>query len=106
MAEVFEHPPVSVNGCEISAAAIGVEVQNHPASGADTAWESAARALVFRQLLIDEANRLEIMSVGLVDAEGRKLADEDARIEALLENLQPRELPDQEEPEALTSGGQ
>jgi hypothetical protein len=29
-----------------------------------------------------------------------------SRIEALLENLQPRELPDQEEPEALTSGGQ
>jgi hypothetical protein len=29
-----------------------------------------------------------------------------SRIEALLENLQPKELPDQGEPEALTSGGQ
>jgi len=85
MAEVLEHPTVLVNGCEISAAAIAAEVQNHPAPDADTAWESAARALVFRQMLIEEANRLEIMSVGLVDAEGRKLADEDARIEALLE---------------------
>ncbi|HMS20812.1 peptidylprolyl isomerase [uncultured Sphingorhabdus sp.] len=85
MAEVLDHPPVSVNGCEISAAAISAEVQNHPAPDADTAWEAATRALVFRQLLLDEADRLEIMSVGLVDAEGRKLADEDARIEALLE---------------------
>jgi len=85
MAEVLEHPPVTVNGNEISAAAIAAEVQNHLAPDADTAWEGAARALVFRQLLLDEADRLEIMSVGLVDAEGRKLADEDARIEALLE---------------------
>lgn len=85
MAEVLEHPPVIVNGREVDAAAIAAEVQNHPAPDAHSAWQAAARALVFRQLLLDEADRLEIMSVGLVDAEGRKLADEDARIEALLE---------------------
>ena len=85
MADVLEHPCVTVNGREIDAALIAAEVQNHPAPDPDQAWEAAARALVLRQLLLDEADRLEIMSVGLVDAEGRKLADEDARIEALLE---------------------
>jgi peptidyl-prolyl cis-trans isomerase C len=74
-----------VNGREVEAALIAAEVQNHPAPDPEQAWEAAARALVLRQLLLDEADRLEIMSVGLVDAEGRKLADEDARIEALLE---------------------
>ncbi len=85
MAEVLEHPPVLVNGHEIDAAAIFAEVQNHPAPEAHLAWEAAAKALVFRQLLLDEADRLDIMTVGLADAEGRLLADDDARIEALLE---------------------
>lgn len=85
MADLLDHPPVLVNGRAIDPAVIATEVQNHPAPDAQAAWEGAARALVFRQLLLDEADRLEIMSVGLVDAEGRKLADADARIEALLE---------------------
>jgi peptidyl-prolyl cis-trans isomerase C len=85
MAEVLEQPPVLVNGRKIDAVAIAAEVQNHPAPDAHTAREAAARALVFRQLLLDEADRLEIMGVGLVDAEGRKLTEEDARIEALLD---------------------
>lgn len=85
MAEVLEHPAVLVNGCAIDPSSIAAEAQNHPAPDARSAWEGAARALVFRQLLLDEADRLEIMSVGLVDAEGRKLAEEDSRIEALLE---------------------
>lgn len=85
MAEVLDHPRIVVNDKEIDAALIAAEVQNHPAPAPEQAWEAAARALVLRQLLLDEADRLEIMSVGLVDSEGRKLADEDARIEALLE---------------------
>lgn len=85
MAELLDHPQVTVNGRAIDPSVIAAEVQNHPAPDANRAWEGAARALVLRQLLLDEADRLEIMSVGLVDAEGRKLADEDARIEALLE---------------------
>ena len=58
MAEVLDHLPVIVNGREISAAMIAAEVQNHPASDADEAWAAAARALVLRQLLLDEADRL------------------------------------------------
>lgn len=85
MVEVLDHSPVIVNGREISSAMIAAEVQNHPAPDADEAWAAAARALVLRQLLLDEADRLDIVSEALADAEGRTLVEEDARIEALLE---------------------
>lgn len=84
MAEVLDHERVMVNGREIDASLIAAEVQNHPAPDPEQAWEAAARALVLRQLLLDEADRLEIISAGLVDEDGRRLADDDARIEALL----------------------
>lgn len=85
MVEVLEHSVVIVNGREIGAAMIAAEVQNHPASDADEAWAAAARALVLRQLLLDEADRLDIVCEDLTDADGRTLVEEDARIEALLE---------------------
>ena len=85
MVEVLEHSVVIVNGREIGAAMIAAEVQNHPAADADEARAAAARALVLRQLLLDEADRLVIVSEDLTDADGRTLVEEDARIEALLE---------------------
>jgi len=83
MAEVMD--AIMVNGREISAAAIAAEAQNHPASSAEAAWQAAAEALVMRQLLLDEADRLGIVPGELTDADGRPLANEDAQIEALLE---------------------
>ncbi|MCC7393689.1 MAG: peptidylprolyl isomerase [Sphingomonadaceae bacterium] len=80
-----DHPRVAVGGVEIPPATIAAEVQNHPAPSAEAAWEAAARALVLRQLLLDEAARLGLTGAGLADAEGRRLAAEDAAIEALLE---------------------
>lgn len=76
---------VSVGGHEIPAAAIAAEAQHHPADTAQAAWEAAAEALVIRQLLLDEADRLEVGGADVVDDEGRTLAEEDARIDALLE---------------------
>lgn len=84
MADVMEHPKVVVGGVEIPAAAIAAEVQNHPAPDAEEAWQEAARALVVRQLLLAEADRQEIVADERIDEKGRKLVDEDARIDALL----------------------
>lgn len=83
MADAIER--VAVNGREISAAAIAAEAQNHPAPSAEAAWLAAAEALVTRQLLLDEAERLGIAAAPLADADGRPLTGEDALIEALLE---------------------
>lgn len=76
---------IRVGEKEISAAAIAAEAQNHPAASAEEAWAMAAEALVIRQLLLDEADRLGIASSNMTDAEGRTLTSDDARIEALLE---------------------
>lgn len=77
--------PVIVGGREIPVAAIAAEAQYHPAHDADTAWAAAAEALVVKQLLLDEAERLGISPGQAMDGEGRLLTEEDARIEALLE---------------------
>lgn len=76
--------PVIVNGREIPADAIAAEAQHHPAPDADSAWQAAAEALAIRQLLLDEADRLDIEGASLTDSEGRPLTPEEARIEALL----------------------
>ncbi|MCU0891187.1 MAG: peptidylprolyl isomerase [Sandarakinorhabdus sp.] len=85
MVENFTPGPVTVGDQEIPVALIAAEAQHHPAADAATAWDSAARALAVRQLLLAEADRLGIAAPALADAKGRPLTPEDARIEALLE---------------------
>ncbi|KAB2931222.1 MAG: parvulin peptidyl-prolyl isomerase [Candidatus Contendobacter sp.] len=66
--------PVTVNGVEITDAAIHAEMQHHPAPSREIAEHSATLALVAKELLLQEAARLDIAD-----------ADEDARIAALIE---------------------
>lgn len=82
-------PPVIVNGVAISRKAIAAEVQNCPASNPGEGWMAAARALVIRELLLQEARRLDIPVDPEVDADGRLETAEDALIRALVE----REVP-------------
>lgn len=76
--------PVIVGGRELPEAEIAAEAQLHPAPDAGSARAAAARALAVRQLLLDEAERLEIAADEVRDEAGRTLAQEDARIEGLL----------------------
>jgi peptidyl-prolyl cis-trans isomerase C len=69
----------------ISRAAIAREIQNHPASKPLEAWLAAARALVVRQLLLDEARRLAIAPTPLADTQGRRETDEEALIRTVVE---------------------
>lgn len=75
---------VSVNGVVISRAAIARETQNHPASKPIDAWMAAARALVVRELLLQEARRLGLMPEPIEDSEGRRETEEEALIRALV----------------------
>ena len=77
--------PVLVGGREIPAEAIAAEAQHHPAPDAAAAWNAAAEALAVRQLLLGEAERLGLVPGDRRDADGRPLTEEDARIDALLE---------------------
>lgn len=76
---------ISVNGAVISREVIAREVQNHPAEKPILAWQAAARALVVRELLLQESRRLGIEAQPLRDPEGRSETPEEAAMRALIE---------------------
>lgn len=76
---------ISVNGVAIGRDDIAQEAQNHPGSSPFESWKSAARALVVRELLLQEARRLDLEPSPLFDGEGRRETDEDALVRQLLE---------------------
>lgn len=78
-------PVVRVNGVVIPRDAIAQEIQNHPAEQPLAAWREAARALVVRELLLQEARRLGIVAMPQADGAGRRETDEEALLRALAE---------------------
>ena len=76
---------IRVDGIAISRADIAREAQNHAAADPAAAWQAAAHALVVRQLLLAEADRLGIAAVPEEDDEDRRETEEEAVIRALLE---------------------
>ncbi len=75
---------IRVNGVEIARDAISREAQNHPAARPFESWTAAARALCVRELLLQEAKRLEITATPESDGEGRRETMDEALIRALL----------------------
>lgn len=76
---------ISVNGKVIPREVVAREVQNHPAEKPILAWQAAARALVVRELLLQESARLGIEAEPLRDSEGRFETGEEAAMRALIE---------------------
>jgi peptidyl-prolyl cis-trans isomerase C len=76
---------ISVNGVVIARAAIAREAQHHPAPKPILAWQSAARALVLRELLLQEARRLGVVAEPATDAQGRRETEEEALVRTLAE---------------------
>jgi peptidyl-prolyl cis-trans isomerase C len=77
--------PVSVNGVAIPRDAIRREMQHHPATKPIVAWQRAARALVIRELLLQQARHLGLAPEPLRDADGRRETDDEAIMRALVE---------------------
>lgn len=77
-------PEIRVNGVVIPVDAIHREAQNHPAADPKAALDAAARALVVRQLLLEEARRLNLAATPEQDEDGRLETEEDALIAELL----------------------
>jgi peptidyl-prolyl cis-trans isomerase C len=77
--------PVRVNGMMIGRDAIQREMQHHAAAKPIDAWQQAARALVIRELLLQEARRLAVAAQPLSDDEGRRETDEEAMIRGLID---------------------
>lgn len=76
---------ISVNGVVISREAIARETQNHPASKPIEAWQAAAKALVVRELLLQEARRIALEPNPLTDEDGRRETDEEAVVRQLID---------------------
>lgn len=86
---------VSVNGIVVPRDAIAREVQQHPAATPLAAWKEAARALAVRELLLQEARRLDLAAEPRSDGEGRRETEEEALIRALVEREVAVPAPDQ-----------
>jgi len=75
-----------VNGTVIPSAAIAREVQYHPAPAPSASWQAAARALVLRELLLQEARLHALPSKPQTDENGKRETDEAAAMRALVEH--------------------
>jgi len=82
---------IRVNDAEIPPADVAAEMQYHPAPSREAAWTEAATALVIRQLLLQEAARL-----GIVTEAGEEANTEEATIQALLAREIATPEPDEE----------
>jgi peptidyl-prolyl cis-trans isomerase C len=87
--------PVTVNGVTVPHDLISREAQNHPAPTPIGAWMAAARALAVRELLLQEARRLDLHPAPIADTAGRRETDEEALIRALIEAQVATPSPDQ-----------
>ncbi len=83
--EPGEHTPITVNGVGIAADDIRTEAQHHPADTPVMAFAQAARALVVKELLLQEAGAKGIVAEPEALGDGRREADVDAAIRALVE---------------------
>ncbi len=88
--------PVRVNGVAIARDAIQREMQHHAASKPIDAWRNAVRALVIRELLLQEARRLAIEPEPMDDGKGRRETDEESIIRRLIEREVRVPEPDEE----------
>ncbi len=92
-------PEISVNGRTVPAAEIAAEAQNHaaPAGKPGIAWRKAARALVIRALLLQEAARLGLKPEPQQTAPGQRETDDEALIRAAMEaGVNPAPVSEQE----------
>ncbi len=76
---------IRVNGVVIPSKSIAAESQNHPASNPIDAQKAAVRALVVRELLLQEARRLDLIPDPVSDGEDRTETDEEALVRQLLD---------------------
>jgi len=78
-------PPIMVNGVKIEFAAIGAETQLHPAKTPGQAYKEAVRALIVRELLVQEAAAKNIVAKPEQYDQGHREIADDAAIRQLLE---------------------
>lgn len=82
-------PAIKLNGVALPPQMIAAEAQHHPARTPAAAFQAAARALIIRTLLLEEAARQGVEATPQIIAEGKRETIEEARIRQLLESCVP-----------------
>jgi peptidyl-prolyl cis-trans isomerase C len=96
-------PEVRVGGVAIPSAAIAAEAQNHPAPKGKPglAWKAAARSLVLRHLMLQDAASRGLEAEPAEVAPGRFETDEEALLRAYLDTVVEIAPPSAEEVRAI-----
>ncbi|MCA0201929.1 MAG: peptidyl-prolyl cis-trans isomerase [Proteobacteria bacterium] len=81
--------PIKLNGVVLPPQMIAAEAQHHPAATPADAFAAAARAIIVRTLLLEEANRRRVVPQAEFVAPGKRELDDEARIRALMEAAVP-----------------
>ena len=89
--------PIKLNGVVLPSHMIAAEAQHHPSQTPAAAFQAAARALIVRTLLLEEANRDGITAKPELIAPGKRELDDEARIRALMEARIPVFDPDEDQ---------
>jgi len=90
-------PAIKLNGIALPPQMIAAEAQHHPARTPRAAARSAARALVVRTLLLEEAARRKISAAPQWVCEGKRETEDEARIRNLLDASVPIREPSEQE---------
>jgi peptidyl-prolyl cis-trans isomerase C len=89
--------PIKINGVLLPPHVIATEAQHHPSQTPAAAFQAAARALVVRALLLEEADRAAIAAAPQFVAPGKRELDDEARIRTLMQARVPIVEPDRSE---------
>lgn len=82
-------PAIKLNGVALPPHMIAAEAQHHPARTPAAAFQAAARALIIRTLLLEEAARRGVEAAPQLIADGKRETAEEAKIRQLLEYCIP-----------------
>ena len=80
---------LTVNGQPIAPQRIAAEMQHFPGDQFESSWQQAARALIVRELLLQQAQRLALAATAQDEPEGGIETEEDALIRTLIEHEVP-----------------
>lgn len=88
-------PQIKLNGVVLPPHMIASEAQHHPAKTPAAAFQTAARALIIRTLLLEEADRCGTVAEPELVSPGKRETGDEARIRALMESAVVAVEPDE-----------
>lgn len=87
--------PIRLNGVVLPPQMIAAEAQHHPSRTPALAYQAAARAIIIRTLLLEDAQREGVTAEAELVSPGKRELDDEAKIRVLVEARIPIGEPDE-----------